>query len=234
MLIGLDRKFIFIANLKTASSAIEQTLKPLSEISITEAPFDKHMPFSSIEYLFSWTFDVIPRQQFMIFGVMRNPVDFVLSLYNSHTHKSFRIVFPHIYTGGMNFDRFLAEWCEKNREQLVPQYTRFLDRNGAIAANFVIAYDQLPKGLRHVASCIGAPQLLRMPMVNVSNRRLRRGDLTKQQFAWISQHFADDERFLARFANRLLTPADQASWQPAPAATQPLAVPQPNVQHAAM
>jgi hypothetical protein len=218
MLIGLNRKFIFIANLKSASSAIEQTLKPLSEIVLSDSPFDKHIPFSMIEDTFEWVFQVIPRRDFLIFGVMRDPIDVMLSLYNSHTHVSFRIVFPRLYTGGMNFDRFLEQWCRENSNQLVPQHTRFLDRNGAIAANYIIAYDQLGKGLRYISSCIEAPALLKLPAVNVSKRRLRRDDLTKSQCDWIARQFAEDDRFLAEFCNRPLTRADQQAWQATPAA----------------
>lgn len=214
MLIGLNRKFIFIANLKAASSAIEQVLKPLAEIAVIDASADKHMPFSEIERRFGWVFDTVPREKFMIFGVMRDPVDFVLSLYNSHTHISFRIIFPHLYTGGMSFDRFIDEWCVENSQQLVPQFQRFTDKNGAVGANFIISHDQLLDGMRAIAAAIGAPQLLSLPKVNVSNPRLRRGDLTPRHLAWISQRFADDERFLAGFCNRCLTGADQRAWQP--------------------
>lgn len=219
MLIGLNRRFIFIANLKCASSAIEQTLRPYAEIALTDSSFDKHIPIRQIEERFDWIFQIIPRHDFLIFGVMRDPIDYMLSLYNSHTHVSFRIAFPLRYTGGMDFDRFLQQWCPQNPEQLMPQHTRFLDRNGAIAVNYVVGYDQLGKGLRYIASCIEAPELLRLPAVNVSKRRLRRGDLTPSQRNWIARQFAGDERFLSEFCNRPLTAQDQAVWQrlPAPA-----------------
>jgi hypothetical protein len=217
MLIGLSKKFIFIANLKAASSAIEQALKPSAEIAFIEAQSDKHIPFLEIERRFGWIFDTVPREKFMIFGVMRDPVDFVISLYNSHTHISFRIVFPHLYTGGMSFERFLDKWCIENSGELVPQYTRFVDENGAIGANFIIGYDRLLDGLRYIAASIGAPQLLTLPKVNVSNRRVRRCDLTHRQLTRISERFAEDERFLAGFCNRLLTRADQEAWQRPPA-----------------
>ena len=42
MLLSLAHKFLFVANVKTASSSIEATLAPLAEIAIGETRFGKH------------------------------------------------------------------------------------------------------------------------------------------------------------------------------------------------
>jgi hypothetical protein len=213
MLIGLNRRFIFIANLKSASSAIEQTLKPLSEISLNDSAFGKHLPLAEIEQLFSWLFDLLPLENFLVFGVVRHPVDFMLSLYNSHAHENFRLTLPHLYTGGMSFDRFLEQWCEENSGQLAPQHSRFIAANGAIGANFIISYDRLASGLPYIATLIRAPELLALPRINVSERRLSRRGLTHRQIAWISRRFADDERFIRLYCDRPLTPAERRTWR---------------------
>jgi hypothetical protein len=213
MLIGLTRRFIFIANMKTASTAIEQALRPVSEIVISEAPFDRHVSFATIEHRFRWIFEQIPRDQFTIFGIMRDPIDFLVSLYNSHTHRSFRIVYPHLYTGNLSFDQFLAKWCEQNADQLASQHSRFIDNNGAIAANYIVSYGRLKKGLRHIASRIDAPELLNLPMVNVSNHRIHRHHLTMRQRGWISERFAVDQQFIQTFCDRPLNAADSKEWR---------------------
>jgi hypothetical protein len=213
MLIGLTRRFIFIANMKAASTAIEQVLRSASEIVISEAPFDRHVSFTTIERRFNWVFEQIPRNEFTIFGIMRDPIDFIISLYNSHTHKSFRIVYPHLYTGNLSFDQFLAKWCEQNADQLTPQHSRFIDSNGNIAANYIVSYGRLKKGLRHIASCIDVPELLNLPIVNVSNHRLHRHDLTMRQRSWISERFAVDEQFIQTFCDRPLNVTDWREWR---------------------
>jgi hypothetical protein len=212
MLIGLARKFIFISNLKSASTAIEVALRPLAEIIFTEQRDLKHLPFSDIQERFSWIFDMIPRQEFLIFGVIRDPIDFMISLYNSHTKNDFK-TFPTLYTGEIDFDEFLATWCPVFCDQIIQQYTRLLDNNGHIAANFIISYHRLSEGLQYVASRIDAPGLCPLAPANVSPHRLSRNDLTRRQLAWISQHFEDDQRFMERFCDRLLTPAEQRSWK---------------------
>ena len=212
MLIGLRRKFIFVANMKTASSAIETVLKPLAEIVITDSEFGKHLPFSIIEQRFSWIFEYVPQVDFFIFGVIREPIDFIVSLYNFHSRADFELR-PRLYTGAIGFDAFLSNWCADNCDQIEPQHWKFLDRDGHIAPNFIVSYQRLTKGLTYVANRIDAPALRKMPMINVSNELLSRHDLTAYQRSWIAEMFADDYRFLERFCDRLLTPAEQQGWR---------------------
>jgi hypothetical protein len=221
MVIGLSRKYIFIANLKSASTAIEVALRPLAEIIFMEPMDLKHLSFAEIQDKFSWIFNIVPRQDFLIFAVMRDPVDFMISLYNSHTKEYFRD-FPNLYTGEMDFDEFLSTWCPIFWDQTAPQYNRLLDRNGDIAANFIISYDRLSEGLQYVASIIGAPVLCPLAPVNVSPHPISRNDLSRRQLTWISQHFDDDRRFMTRFCDRILTPADQMSWREGMSMTDPL------------
>jgi hypothetical protein len=212
MLIGLSRRFVFIANLKSASTAIEVALRPLAEIVFMEPMDLKHLPFSDIHDKFPWIFQMIPPQEFLIFGVMRDPVDLMVSLYNSHTKDEFKY-FPSLYTGNMDFDEFLAEWCPLFYDQIALQHTRLLNINGDIAANFIISYSNLIEGLKYVASRIDAPSLCPLAPANVSPHRFCHKDLTGRQLAWISRHFEEDQRFMERFCDRLLTPAEQRSWR---------------------
>jgi hypothetical protein len=213
MLIGLKRKFVFVANLKTASSAIEEVLKPLSEIAISDSQFGKHLAFADIEQRFSWVFEHIPRQEFFVFGIMRDPIDFIISLYNSHANTDFKFMHPHLYTGAMDFDEFLSRWCDDNRDQIRPQYLKFLDHNGWIAPDLIISYRRLARGLAYVSRRIGAPTLRTMPPINVSQGLLARYRLSRKQRAWIADTYADDQRFLGCFCDRLLTAQEREDWR---------------------
>lgn len=208
MLISLSRKFIFIANLKAASTAIEEVLRPISQIALVESRFGKHMPYQLIERRFSWIFDLVKRQDFLIFGVIRDPVDSVISLYNSHRDTKFKDD-PNLYTGNMSFDEFLDRWPEKNKDQIRPQFTRFIGSNGKIGANYIISYPRLDEGLEYIAAILRVPGLRQLPRSNVSEPSIRRTDLTASQLVWISERFSDDERFITRFCDRALSDADR-------------------------
>jgi hypothetical protein len=210
MLISLTRKFIFIANLKTASTAIEAVLRPFSEIALVESRFGKHMPYQLIEQRFGWVFEVVNRQDFLIFGVMRDPVGLVISLYNSHRDRKFKDS-QRLYTGDMDFDEFLDKWAEKNKDQMRPQLTRFLAADGKIGANYIISYENLTDGLEYVAGVFGTAGLRQPPRSNVSEAQINRNTLTRGQLAWISERFGEDQRFMARYCDRRLSEIDQVS-----------------------
>lgn len=53
MLISLRKKFIFVANLKTASTAIEKQLRSVCEVAILQTRFGKHHGLDEIEKRFS-------------------------------------------------------------------------------------------------------------------------------------------------------------------------------------
>jgi len=203
VLIGLDRKFIFVANLKVASTSIAEILRPLSEIALVESRFEKHLPYWLIEERFNWIFSLIKREDFFVFGVMRDPVDFVVSLFNSHTDEKFR-EYPTLYTGDLDFDGFINEWTKVNSDQIAPQFTRFLTKEGKIGANYIISYSNLGEGLDYVASVIDAPALRTLPHANVSNRRICRNDLSGQHLEWIARALEQDGQFIEKFCDRML------------------------------
>src|SRR5215472_15851737 len=194
MLISFSRKFVFIANLKTASTSIETVLRPLAEICLVESQLGKHMPFQAIEQRFGWSLDRFGRENFLIFGVIRDPVDYLLSLYNSHATQKFKDD-TILYTGNMDFDQFLTEWTERNADQIRPEFQRFLTRDGEIGANYIISYANLAQGLSHVGSIINVPGLPKLGQKNVSERRLQARDLSETHRKWISQRFTRDTQF---------------------------------------
>jgi uncharacterized protein DUF4214 len=219
MLISLSKKFVFVANLKTASTSIEKALRPYAEVALVESRFGKHQPFRTIEARFAWLLGLIDPNELLVFGVMRDPVDYMISLYNSHTDAKFKDN-PALYTAGLDFDRFLGEWTARNEEQVRQQYLRFLDANGRIAANYIISYDRLEAGLRFVGQRIGAKSPLLLGRENASPGSFEAAALTPAQHRWIETHFAQDRDVLNDYCDRLLTgrpqfaPGDAEAKQP--------------------
>jgi hypothetical protein len=202
MLLSLSKKFLFIANLKTASTSIERVLAPHCELRLTQANFGKHQSFVEVAERFRWLLSVTNVEDLFIFGVIRDPVDFVLSLYNSHKREQFKDN-ARLYTGDMNFDQFIAQWVPKNADQMKNQYLRFVSTEGRLIANLLISYDKLDAGLEIAAKKIGVPDLLKLPKVNASPPGAARDELTKKQIDWIEARFRRDREFIDRHANKL-------------------------------
>ena len=203
MLIGLSKRFIFVSTLKTASTSIEQELKAHAEICLLESQFGKHMTVQQMKTNLSWLFVEEDDSNFFKFAVMRDPVEFVLSIYNSHKHPAFRNR-ASLYTGAMSFDEFLETWMVVNRDHVVPQHSRLLTRDGTIGVNYVIAFEDLHSGLRVVTDRIKVPPVKKLPNLNRSSGMFSSHQLSSSQKRWITERFAEDVAFMATYCGKLI------------------------------
>jgi SAM-dependent methyltransferase len=204
MLISLSNKFVFIANPKTASTAIERALRPYSDVALVESRFGKHQSFLEIEARFEWMLSLVDPSELLVFSVMRDPIDFMVSLYNSHMDPKFEAE-ADLYTGTLHFEDFLNKWTQSNDDQSRQQHTRMLDGDNRIAANYIIAYDNLEDGLRFVGERIGVDNLVPLGRENESHGRFDRASLTAAQHDRIEDFFVVDRKVLDRYCGRLLT-----------------------------
>jgi hypothetical protein len=203
MLLSLTKKFLFIANLKTASTSIERVLGPHSEIRLSQSRFGKHQSFVEFAERFRWILNVANINDLFIFGVMREPVDYVISLYNSHRVEQFRNS-PKLYTGNMDFAQFIAEWVPKNVDQLRPQHSRFTSAEGRAVTNLLISFANLEAGMGILADRLQVKELLMLPKTNPSPTGLVREDLTPEQIAWINARFERDREFMEKYCDRIV------------------------------
>ena len=109
---SMTYRFIFIANLKTGSTAIEEAIAHHADIRLLRTEWGKHMGIGEIESRFSWLFSEIPFDEYTVIGVTRDPIEWLVSIYRSHLDPKFDGV-P-VSTAGMSFDEFLDTWCEAN------------------------------------------------------------------------------------------------------------------------
>ncbi len=191
MLISLSHKFIFVANLKSASSSIERALAPSAEFRATKTNWGKHDDLSTISKKFKWVKKYIRPDEFFIFGVIRDPVDFILSLYNFHTHPSFQD--KKHYSKGVPFDEFWNGWCRRSW-QAKPQHRRFVDRKGSFNISHVIEMSKLEVEFPKICSKLSVKATL--PKVNVSPAILSRAQLSPQQISEIKERYAEDYAFI--------------------------------------
>lgn len=195
MIISIAHRFLFLANIRNASLAIEEALRPLGDIVMSETAFGKHDGLASIQQKYSFIFDQLPLDRFLIFGVMRNPVDFVLSVYNNHARDAFDDQ-PQS-TKGMTFEEFWTEWRQAHRWMLVPQHERFLDKDGTMAVNFIVHFDKLETQLAQMfREAYGVELALDMQHLNVSPKVLTADQLSAAQIEDIETCYAEDIRLL--------------------------------------
>jgi hypothetical protein len=202
MLLSLSKKFLFIANLKTASTSIERVLAPYAELRLMQSNFGKHQSFADFAERFKWMLGLVDINELFIFGVMRDPVDYVLSIYNSHRSDTFKNT-PRLYTGNMDFGQFIQTWVPKNADQIRPQVTRFTHADGRIAANLLISFDKLQPGLEMVAKKLNTPELLTLPKLNESPTGVKRSELLPEQIAWVENRMQRDIDAIKRYCNRI-------------------------------
>lgn len=203
MLLSLTKKFLFIANLKTASTSIERVLSSHCELRLTQSNHAKHQTFIEFAERFKWMLSLTNVEDLFVFGVIRDPVDFVLSLYNSHKREQFKEN-PRLYTGDMDFARFITQWVPRNADQLKNQYLRFVSAEGRLITNLLISYDKIDAGLEMVANKISVPELTKLPRANASPSGMKRDELTREQIDWIESRFRRDREFINNHADRLI------------------------------
>jgi hypothetical protein len=192
MLLSLSHKFLFIANVKTASSSIERALRSKAEIAISETRFGKHENLSVISRKFAWVRAYVPYSDFFVFGVIRDPVDWVLSLYNSHSKVEFDGL-PYS-TKGVSFEDFLEDGVEK-RWQMRPQHLRFVDEHARFRVNHLLDFDKLEEDFPRVTERLGFGTI-QLARINPSPEIVTRGDLRRRQIRFIEDRFAADYELL--------------------------------------
>jgi hypothetical protein len=156
MLIGVKKRFVFIANSKTASTSIEHSLVGQAEIQRGGGPQRKHIYLRDAlpEYDFLFGRDGYGIESFFTFGVMRDPVSWIQSWYRYRCGNKVESPLP----AGMSFGEFWAlnDW---NRTMLqgVPRLQSyfFTDKAGASIVDYIIPYSQLANHFTTICEGLG-------------------------------------------------------------------------------
>ena len=177
MIIDLDRKFLFIANLRTGSTSLQKALSADADIVIAKTRYGKHLGVAAIEERFRWIFQYRKAGEMFVFGVMRDPLDYLTSLYRFHKADAFRD--QRHSTANINFDEFLETWVPTSW-QTRPQIQRFLSPESAfetvtvwnfrnIERNFVLFRDRL--GIDGALPHVNRSRASRAPIALSERRR---------------------------------------------------------------
>ena len=200
MLVSLSKRFIFVANLKTASTSIESVLRPYAEFQFLESNCGKHFSLRDLEVEFSSIFKFVPRSEFRVIGTMREPFDWLSSLYRSH--KSVRFEHTPLSTVNMTPDDFLAEWCLKNVDQTASQYERFINLYGVFCCDYLMRFDNIEEDFRSVCDFLEI-SCEKIPNFNVSVDMPC--DFTADSARIVRERYAQDFNFYAHATSRVLS-----------------------------
>ena len=202
MLISWSRRFLFLANLKTASTTIEGAFGDLTEIKVSRSELGKHIIYRNLIQRFNWVFSVFPYESFFSFGVIRDPVDYIISLYNSHADPKFDN--SKLSTKDMPFSDFWQDWCRVNSDQARPQTETFVDAEGRLRLKYLISFDKLEAGVAEVCRIAKLPQRT-IAHENQSPKIMSREDLDPALEAEIRDRYKIDFFVYKQMSDRLLS-----------------------------
>jgi hypothetical protein len=191
MLISVRHKFLFVANTKAASTSIEAILGPYAEIAHPGGPHGKHLPLSRIraDYWFLFKTPVLPFSGFFRFGVMRDPVDWILSWYRYRKGNKVESPLP----DSMTFEQFwrAGDWNIHMASGAPYGQSRiFVDADGAPMADMILPYPQLEAQLPPVLALLGVNA--RMPKLNVSTIPPDHASVPADLAEEVRTHYATD------------------------------------------
>jgi len=164
MLISVEKRFLFVANTKTASTSIEQVLRPYAEIRRGGHPERKHTPLARALEIYDFMFadPAHDPASYFKFGVMRDPIDWITSWFRYRKGNDVEAPLP----ADMDFADFWAraDWNIK-RADGSPHLQRdmFCGDDGAdggadddtVLADVIIPYDRVGDMFAEICTLLG-------------------------------------------------------------------------------
>lgn len=205
-------RFLYVANLRTASNSIHTALRSVASYAVDDTSAGKHQSLCEIydqfgsdriDPLFKW-------------AVIRNPVEYLASLYEMHQRPAFAGL-PHS-TAGLTFEEFYQG--DTHAWMRVPQSSRFRHPDGGFGLDLLITMDHLSEGFAYLKFRLGLPNLL-LPHQNRTDAEV---DLPASLRGEILDTYAEDIDCIEEFGDRertanglhhILSPLDVApAWSP--------------------
>ena len=202
MLISWSKRFVFLANLKTASTSIEVALGSLAEIRLDRSEFGKHFNYKDVISRFDWVFHKLPFDDLFSFGVIRDPVEYMISLYNSHTDPIFDN--SDLSTRNMSFRDFLDIWCYTHSYQTRSQGDMFTDKDGYIKVKYIIPFNKLDVYFQDMCSLAALPNVT-LTHENRSAEVITINNISDSICEEIRQKYKSDLYIFTELSGRLLS-----------------------------
>lgn len=208
MLISFDRKFIFIANTKAASTTVEYIFKSHSNVIITRQQYGKHFTYKKIVAMFQPVFDSsgVPPEAYFRFGVIRDPLSWLVSWYNYRRRDALSPTSPNS-TRGIGIEEFIEEAVSTKKRRafanLGQQANKFLDANGALGVDFLIPLPRLDEDLERVRAALDLPRPSKASKTrNVSPKVATVADVPEALRQKVEQRYAYDRELFEKAMRR--------------------------------
>lgn len=208
MLVSFDKKFIFIANTKAASTSVEHAFKRYSNVIITRQKFGKHFTYKTIVAMFQPVFESsgVPPEAYFRFGVIRDPLSWLVSWYNYRRRDALSSNSPKS-TRGIGIEEFIEEATSTAKRRpfahLGLQANKFLDADGNLGVDFLIPLPHLQEDLEQIRLALGLPQLSAvLKSKNVSPRVASVDDVPESLRRKVEQRYARDRELFENAMRR--------------------------------
>jgi Sulfotransferase family len=216
MLIGIKKRFIFIANTRTASTSIEMFLKGQSDIALTKPEYGKHFKYAAIVRKFHFIFDEpnVPASGYFRFGVVREPLEWVVSWYNYRRRKELPEGNPNSCRT-VRFEEFAEEVMAKETRpfaRIGRQIMKFLDGDGvSLGVDYLIPLPRIHDDFRDICQAlnIGKEPQLDRKVRNASPATMSAGNVDASLAKRLRDHFAEDADLFRRTEERAFGDARQ-------------------------
>jgi hypothetical protein len=197
MLIGVEKRFIFIANTKAASTSIEHVLVNHAEIERASNPQRKHIHMLDVlkEYAFLFNLPGYEPATFFRFGVMRDPIDWIGSWFRYRHSNKVAAPLP------KEMD-FAAFWAAKDwnirRANGAPHLQRdfFTDNSGNLLVDVIIPYRDLDALFSRI--CAGLWVDKPLPQMNASNEKAETLSIPSGLRDELREYYAEDYKLLSQ------------------------------------
>ncbi len=197
MLIGLKKRFVFVANSKAGSTALEKALAPFAEIIVGGTPKRKHIRWRDAlkEYDFLFGSPEYHPETFFKFGVMRDPVDWICSWFRYRRGNNVQSPLPQHLTFAEFWE--LDDWTKyigpgKKRKRLQKDF--FCAEDGTVLVDCIIPYERLSDYFPQICTRLGIHATLALK--NQSLIKKEAVDLAPDLVDEIKNFYVQDYEFL--------------------------------------
>jgi len=203
MILSYKKRFIFIAGAKNASTTIEHLLRKYADFALLHTKMGKHMPYAQIANKFDFLFSNSERpiESYFRFGVIRDPIDFLVSWYNFRQREIFSKGRPNLKGKGcigIEFIEFAEEVMKdiKNKRPFAKigfQSKRFADSEGKLGVDYLIPLNRLNNEIVELGKALGLK--LKTPEEttrNISPKTFSASNIDSALAERLRLHFADD------------------------------------------
>ena len=196
MLISISKRFLFIANSKTASTSLSKALRPYAEIERQGSPDRKHVSMGAVLDHYKFLFELPPfaPDTFFRFGVIRDPLDWIHSWYRYRQRaKGTRLI-----ASTTTFEDFWRrrDWNIIKNGSPNLQIYKFTDKDFKPLVDYLIPYDQLAEHFQLICDTMGIETNLER--LNTSHQRSSTQDIDENLKAEIVEFYARDYELISQ------------------------------------